>query len=72
MRSYTFTASTDFGAFDGSCTHKIREIVENSVLKRMFTNILGDQSGMTALLREAMQDRTKEKCDLYMCQDGHR
>ena len=62
IRSYDFTASTDFGAFDGSCTSKIRDCIENAVLTNLFSNILGDRETLTSILREAMMDRTKEDC----------
>lgn len=64
IRSYDYAASTDFGAFDGSCTSKIRDTVENMILKRLFANILGDQEATTGMLREALKDRLKEACNM--------
>lgn len=55
VRSYEFNASTDFGAFDGSCTTKVRDSIENMILKRLFGNVLGDGDVMTGILREAMR-----------------
>lgn len=64
--SYDYTASTDFGAFDGSCTSKIRDTVENMISKRLLANILGDQEATTGMLREALKDRLKEACNMKL------
>ena len=66
VRSYAYTASTDFGAFDGSCTRGIRDSIENMILKKLFSTVLGDSEEVVALLREALRDRTKDSCKMRL------
>ena len=66
MRSYDWTASADFGAFDGSCTHPVRDIVENAVLGQLLMRVLGDQEAVTDLVRGALRDRVKDSCKMRL------
>ena len=66
VRAYDMNASTDCGAFDGSCTTKVRDSMENMILKRLFSNVLGDGETVTHVLREALRDRNKRECNMKL------
>ena len=46
LRNYDFVASMDFGAFDGSCTSEVRNLIENDIIVSLFSKLL-DVSSLT-------------------------
>ena len=60
LRSYDYAASMDFGAFDGSCTSEIRNLVENDIIVSLFSKLLGTENDK-GLLYQAVHDRIKQK-----------
>jgi len=63
LRNYDFAASMDFGAFDGSCTSEVRNIVENDIIVSMFSKILGTENEK-GLLYQAIFDRIKNQANI--------
>ena len=63
LRSYDFAASMDFGAFDGSCTSEIRNLVENDIIVSLFSKLLGTENDK-GLLYQAVHDRIKQKANV--------
>lgn len=63
LRNYDFAASMNFGAFDGSCTSEVRNIVENDIIVSMFSKILGTENEK-GLLYQAIFDRIKNQANI--------
>lgn len=63
LRSYDYAASMDFGAFDGSCTSEIRNLVENDIIVSLFSKLLGTENDK-GLLYQAVHDRIKQKANV--------
>ena len=63
MRNYEYAASMDFGAFDGSCTKEVRDLIENDIIVSMFSKLL-DVESKDGLLHAAIYDRIKDKCHM--------
>ncbi|CAE7865245.1 unnamed protein product, partial [Symbiodinium microadriaticum] len=63
LRNYDFSASMDFGAFDGSCTKGMRDLIENDIILSLFSKILGTEN-QDGLLYAAIKDRIKDKCHM--------
>ena len=63
LRSYDYAASMDFGAFDGSCTSEIRNLVENDIIVSLFSKVLGTENDK-GLLYQAVHDRIKQKANV--------
>jgi len=60
IRNYDFHASMDFGAFEGSCTKEVRDIIENDILLALVSRLLGTENDK-GLLYQAIFDRIKDK-----------
>ena len=62
LRNYDYAASMDFGAFDGSCTSEIRNLVENDIIVSLFAK-LGTENDK-GLLYQAVHNRIKQKANV--------
>ncbi|CAE7682915.1 unnamed protein product [Symbiodinium microadriaticum] len=63
LRCYQHAASMDFGAFDGSCTKEVRDLIENDILVSMFAKVI-DAEGDGGLMYAAIKDRIKDKAHI--------